>query len=214
MFTGIIEEIGTIRSIRQGSSSASIAIEAEKILRDAKVGDSIAVNGICLTVTETHNGMFTADIMSETLKRSSLGRFSAGSCVNLERAMAADGRFGGHMVTGHADGIGKIIRIRRDDIAIWFTIQTKPDIMHCIVEKGSIAIDGISLTVAETNDDNFSVSVIPHTLKHTTLKEKQTGSLVNLESDIVGKYTAKLLSFVIRQPQCRITKDFLQQYAF
>lgn len=138
MFTGIIEEIGTIRSIRQGSSSASITIEAEKILRDTKVGDSIAVNGICLTVTETHNGMFTADIMSETLKRSSLGRVSAGSRVNLERAMAADGRFGGHMVTGHADGIGKIIRIRRDDIAIWFTIQTKPDIMHCIVEKAPL----------------------------------------------------------------------------
>lgn len=214
MFTGIIEEIGTIRSIRQGSSSALIRIEAEKILRDTKVGDSIAVNGICLTVTETHNGMFTADIMAETLKRSSLGNVSAGSCVNLERAMAADGRFGGHIVTGHADGIGKIIRIRRDDIAVWFTIQTVPEIMHCIVEKGSIAIDGISLTVAETNGDSFSVSVIPHTLKHTTLKDKQTGSPVNLESDIVGKYTAKLLSSVFRQPQCRITKDFLQQYDF
>lgn len=214
MFTGIIEEIGTIRSIKKGRSSAFITIEAEKVLHNTEVGDSIAVNGICLTVTEMHNGMFTADIMSETLKRSSLGSYSAGAHVNLERAMAADGRFSGHMVTGHADGIGKIVHIRREDIALRFTIQTKPDIMCCIVEKGSIAIDGISLTVAETNDDSFSVSVIPHTLKYTTLKAKQTGSLVNLECDIIGKYTSKFLSSVFRQPQSRITKDFLQQYGF
>lgn len=214
MFTGIVEEIGIIRSIRPGRNSAAITIEAENILCDTKTGDSIAVNGICLTVTGLHKNMFTADIMPETLKCSSLSHLSAGGRVNLERAVAAGGRFGGHIVTGHADGTGEIIRIQKDDNAVRFTIRTVPDIMRCIVKKGSVTIDGISLTVADTEHSSFSVSVIPHTLSKTTLGERKTGSIVNLESDIIGKYTEKLLFSDRSRPEHTITRDFLLQHGF
>ena len=155
MFTGIVEELGEIVSIDRQGVSGTIRIRAKKVLEGTKVGDSIAVNGICLTVTSMQDGMFTADVMAETIRRSSLSQAKAGDAVNLERAMAADGRFGGHIVSGHIDGTGTIRSYRREENAVWVTIGTTPEILHLIVEKGSICIDGISLTVVEVTDDTF-----------------------------------------------------------
>ena len=193
MFTGIIEEIGTIENIRRGTNSAVLTIGAETVLSDCHVGDSIAVNGICLTVTGFTVRAFTADAMHETLDRSSLGALKTGSKVNLERAMAANGRFGGHIVSGHIDATGTIRSIERDDNAIWYTIATPSEVLRYIVEKGSIAIDGISLTVARVDATSFAVSTIPHTNEVTTLSERRVGDVVNLENDIIGKYVEKLL---------------------
>lgn len=209
MFTGIIEEIGTVDAIRKGARSAVLVIHGNKIFSDLKIGDSVATNGVCLTATEITGKTFSADVMNETISRSTLGKLRPGSPVNLERAMAADGRFGGHMVAGHVDGTGKILHIRRDDNAIWYTILADPEIMRYIVEKGSIAIDGISLTVAAVERDNFSVSVIPHTAAETTLSGKKIGDAVNLENDMVGKYIEKFV-----QTKSGIDTAFLQQYGF
>ena len=191
MFTGIVEEIGTLKKIVWGAHSAVLSIQARHVLSDAAVGDSIAVNGICLTVTSLSPSGFTADVMHETLNRSSLKGAKPGMHVNLERAMAADGRFGGHIVSGHIDGTGKITEIKEDSLAIWYTIEASPEILRYIVEKGSVAIDGISLTVAKVTQTTFSVSTIPHTRKITTLGERKKGDMVNLENDIVGKYVEK-----------------------
>ena len=152
MFTGIIEEVGTVKAVQHSGSNSFIRIEAKKVLEDVHLGDSIAVNGVCLTVTHFDSTTFQADVMNETLSRSSLGSLRNGSPVNLERAMAADGRFGGHIVSGHIDGTGIISEIRNDGIAVWYTISAKSEILRYIVEKGSIAIDGISLTVAKLTD--------------------------------------------------------------
>ena len=190
MFTGIIEELGTIKDL---SAGGSIRILADRVLEGTNIGDSIAVNGICLTVTELNGDGFTADVMPETLKRTSLSLLRRGDRVNLERAMAADGRFGGHIVSGHIDGTGKIREYKKDGNAVWVTISADDDILRLVVEKGSIAIDGISLTVAEVTDTYFKVSIIPHTAGETTLLLKNTGDPVNLETDIVGKYVEKLL---------------------
>lgn len=215
MFTGIVEEIGTVERIQRGRHSAVLTIRAEKVLEDAKIGDSIAVNGICLTVTALLSGCFTADVMHETLNRSSLAELTGGSHVNLERAMQANGRFGGHIVAGHVDGVGKIVNIRRDDTAIWFTIQSEPSILRYIVEKGSVTIDGISLTVAWVSGEQFAISAIPHTVEQTILKERREGSLVNLETDIIGKYVEKLLRpETPQQSQSTITRDFLARNGF
>lgn len=196
MFTGIIEEIGTIESIKKGAHSATLTIHATTVLADVKIGDSIAVNGVCLTVTDYKSNYFTADVMHETLNRSSLRLAKPGFFVNLERAMPAYGRFDGHIVEGHVDGVGTIASIKKDDNAIWYTIQTTSEIMRYIVEKGAIAIDGISLTVAKVTSDSFCVSVIPHTADKTCLKHRKIGDNVNLENDIIGKYIEKFL-----QPQ-------------
>lgn len=193
MFTGIVEEMGTVSAVKRGSTSSFIEISAEKILSDVHVGDSIAVNGVCLTVTQFGKGSFRADVMNETLHRSSLGSLKTGSRVNLERAMAANGRFGGHIVSGHIDGTGTVREIKNDGIAVWYTISAEPEILRYIVEKGSIAIDGISLTVAKVTDSSFSVSVIPHTAEVTILSTKKAGDIVNLENDIIGKYVEKLM---------------------
>lgn len=193
MFTGIIEEIGSVKRVSVGGKSGSIEIAAKKVLEGTKVGDSIAVNGVCLTVTSLGSSSFTADVMAETLRRSSLGSLSLGNGVNLERAMAADGRFGGHLVSGHIDGTGTISKMQKEENAVWVHIQANSEILNLIVEKGSIAIDGISLTVAGVSDSEFSVSVIPHTAKETTLLSKKAGDTVNLENDIIGKYVQKLL---------------------
>ncbi len=193
MFTGIIEEIGSVKRVSVGGKSGSIEIAAKKVLDGTKVGDSIAVNGVCLTVTSLGSSSFTADVMAETLRRSSLGSLSLGNGVNLERAMAADGRFGGHLVSGHIDGTGTISKMQKEENAVWVHIQANSEILNLIVEKGSIAIDGISLTVAGVSDSEFSVSVIPHTAKETTLLSKKAGDTVNLENDIIGKYVQKLL---------------------
>ena len=193
MFTGIIEELGTIRSIRRGAASAVLSIGAEAVLSDLRIGDSVAVNGVCLTATGVDGSGFTADVMHETLRRSSLGALGPGSRVNLERAIAADGRSGGHIVSGHIDGTGTIAERRRDDNAVWYTVSAPPALLRYIVEKGSVAIDGISLTVASVEADRFSVSVIPHTAAVTLLGAKGPGDVVNLETDIIGKYVERLL---------------------
>ena len=209
MFTGIVEEIGKVISIKKGTNSVSLSLGGTLIFSDLKLGDSVAVNGICLTVTSIKGNVFTADVMNETLSRSSLGELKTGSNVNLERSMPANGRFGGHLVSGHIDGTGIISAIKKDDIAIWYTVKTERKIMRYIIEKGSIAIDGISLTVAKVERDNFSVSIIPHTAKETVLSEKKTGSIVNLENDIVGKYIEKFMT----TPN-GITKEFLLENRF
>lgn len=215
MFTGIVNEVGTLLGIHRGANSAVLTIGAKTILEDVKLGDSIAVNGVCLTVTSFTPSQFTADVMHETLNRSSLGALRPGNPVNLERAMRADGRFDGHIVAGHIDGTGTIASIRRDDNAIRYTIRTTPAILRYIIEKGSIAIDGISLTVAEVGESWFSISAIPHTVAVTTLGEKRPGDTVNLENDVIGKYVEKLLR---PQPQetakGSLTLEFLAQHGF
>ncbi|WP_312501890.1 riboflavin synthase [Lacrimispora sp.] len=212
MFTGIIEETGKIQTIRKGAESSFISVQAKKIMQDVQLGDSIAVNGVCLTVTAFSQGGFTADVMNETFKRSSLGSLSTGSPVNLERAMPANGRFGGHIVSGHIDGTGTVSAIQKDDNAVWYTIKTTPDILRYIIEKGSVAIDGISLTVAKAERDRFSVSVIPHTASMTILPGRRVGDTVNLENDCIGKYVERLMG--IQQAKNNITADFLMKYGF
>ena len=219
MFTGIIEEQGCIRAIRKGSHSMELTIGAQVVLGDTVVGDSIAVNGICLTVTSLGDKAFTADVMHETYNRATLAGLRKGDPVNLERAMRADGRLGGHIVSGHIDGMGKIIDIKRDDNAVWYNIETEPQIAAYIVEKGSITIDGISLTVASVANNGFAVSIIPHTQQATTLRYRKKGDIVNLENDCIGKYVAKFLSNGILQHQGTvqnkgITKDFLLRNGF
>lgn len=210
MFTGIIEEVGKIKNI-QGGTNYKLTIAASKILEDIHLGDSIAVNGICLTAIKWDNGSFTVDVMRETLERTSLYKLRAGSFVNLERALAANGRFGGHIVSGHIDGTGEIINIRRDANAVWYKIKTSEKIMEFIIEKGSIAIDGISLTVAKVDRSAFYVSVIPHTLENTILLRKKTGDIVNLENDIVGKY---IKSFTDKNSNSTLCESFLKSNGF
>ena len=193
MFTGIVEEVGTIDTISRGANSAVLIIRAEKVLAGTKVGDSIAVNGVCLTVTSFDHERFTADVMHETLNRSSLAQCKRKSPVNLERAMPANGRFGGHIVAGHVDGTGQITEKKRDDNAVWIRVEAPPEVLRYVVEKGSVTIDGISLTVAAVTAHDFSVFVIPHTAEVTTLGSKKEGDIVNLETDIIGKYVEKLL---------------------
>jgi len=195
MFTGIVEEIGVIQKIQKGVKSSALSIQGNIIFGDLNIGDSIAVNGVCLTVANFSKNIFIADVMHETLNRSTLNNIKNGNHVNLERAMPASGRFGGHIVSGHIDGIGMIANIKKDDNTIWYTIKTTPKIMDYIIEKGSIAIDGISLTVADAGTEAFSVSIIPHTAKATILSEKSVGDSVNLENDVVGKYIGKLIGF-------------------
>lgn len=193
IFTGIIEELGVVKSIAINGASGCITIKAKKVLEGTQLGDSIAVNGTCLTVTSINSDGFSADVMAETVKRTSLSQVGKGDLVNLERAMILNGRFGGHIVSGHIDGTGTITKYTKAENAIWVTIKAPDEILDLIVEKGSICIDGISLTVATVSDQDFQVSIIPHTAKETTLIHKKVGSLVNLENDIVGKYIKKLM---------------------
>lgn len=209
MFTGIIEETGKVTSIKKGNRSAFLIIECNEVSEDLKVGDSVAVNGVCLTAAWVEAGRFGADVMNETLSRSVLGNLRVGYFVNLERAMAAGGRFGGHIVTGHIDGVGKVISVKKDGIALLYGISAPPNIMRYIVEKGSIAIDGVSLTIAAVFSSSFCVSVIPHTAKQTVLLEKSTGSAVNLENDVIGKYVEKFV-----QGENKITEQFFIQNGF
>lgn len=215
MFTGIIEEIGIIQSIKKNNKSSVLSIQGKKIFEDIHIGDSISVNGVCLTVTTFSNKTFTADVMNETLSRSSLGSLKNGSYVNLERAMSSSGRFGGHIVSGHIDGTGRIIKIKRDDNAIWYTIIVEDGLIRYIVEKGSVAIDGISLTIANVNESSFSVSIIPHTSQETTLSHRLVGDIVNIENDVIGKYVEKLINFEKnKKDESNITMDFLINNGF
>ena len=217
MFTGIIEEVGTVSSLQRNGPSIRLTVSAAKILQDIRAGDSISVNGICLTVTNFTGTGFTADVMHETVAKTALSGLRMGSKVNLERAMPVNGRFGGHIVTGHIDGTGTITGIEKDSIAVWYTVQTSPDIMRLITKKGSIAMDGISLTVAGLSKDEFRVSVIPHTAAHTALAAKKVGEPVNLENDCIGKYVEKLL-FGENNPSpnvsSKISREFLTKYGF
>lgn len=216
MFTGIVEETGTIKGLSKNILPAKIQIQCNKVLENTQIGDSIAVNGVCLTATEITQSSFTADIMKETLERSSLGDLNIGSKVNLERAAALNTRLCGHIVSGHIDGTGKISKIEEIENTHWYTITCSQKILKLIVEKGSIAIDGISLTVAKVSDKDFQVSIIPHTLKETILINKKVGDKVNLENDIVGKYIERLLHFEDKttKKESEITEAFLLENGF
>lgn len=218
MFTGLIEEVGTIQNVRRGAQSCVLTIGCKKVLEGSQIGDSIAVNGVCLTVTNMGGSYYTADVMAETMNRSSLRQLSTGASVNLERAMPANGRFGGHIVSGHIDGTGTVQSIEPDDNAIWYTIAAKPNLLRYIVEKGSITIDGISLTVAYVDEHCFKVSIIPHTQQVTALHDRGVGDIVNLECDIIGKYVEKLLQPAAAEEETKkeigITEDFLKKYGF
>ena len=210
MFTGIVEELGTVVSLKRGSKSAVLTIKGDQIFEDLKLGDSVAVNGVCLTATHMSGKTFQADVMNETFNRSSLGTLKKGDVVNLERAMAADGRFGGHIVAGHIDGTGTIRSMQPEGNAVLVTISAAPKLLRYVVEKGSIAIDGISLTVAKVSHTDFTVSLIPHTGEETTLLKHRSGEIVNLETDIIGKYVEKLM-----QPKSGgVTMELLQQNGF
>ena len=212
MFTGIVEELGTVVSISHGAKAAKMTLQGNLIFEDMHIGDSIAVNGVCLTVTEKTSNTFTVDVMPETIRRSSLGALSKGSKVNMERAMAANGRFGGHIVSG------KIESFVKEDNAVWVTVKTPAKLLRYIIEKGSIAIDGVSLTVAYVDDTCFKVSLIPHTAAHTTLLSKKAGDIVNLENDIVGKYIDKLMHYETcveeETTKSGISMDFLAKNGF
>lgn len=215
MFTGIVEEVGKVKNVKRSIKSSVLTIEGNKIFEDIHIGESICVNGVCLTVTTFNNNTFTADVMNETLIKSSLGKLKNGSYVNLERALSVNGRFGGHIVSGHIDGIGTIIKTENDDNAVWYTILAENNLMKYIVEKGSIAIDGISLTVAKVGENDFSLSIIPHTIQETILSHKSVGDIVNIENDIIGKYVEKLITFKNEKDQKdNITMDFLIQNGF
>lgn len=215
MFTGIIEETGTLCEIKKSAVSAQVRIRCKKVLEGSRIGDSIAVNGICLTVTSLAEDCFTADVMAETMRRSSLSELSVPGIVNLERAMIADGRFGGHIVSGHIDGCGRITAISQEENAVWYTVEAEEKLLRYIVEKGSVALDGISLTVAKVTERDFQVSVIPHTRQETSLLDKKAGSILNIECDIVGKYVEKfLMDGETERPKSRLTEDFLMEHGF
>ena len=193
MFTGIIEEVGHVKSLHRGAKSFTLEVEASKVMKGTQVGDSIATNGVCLTVTSLTGHGFTADVMPETVQRTALGELSAGSPVNLERALSLQTRLGGHIVSGHIDGTGRISDRRQDDTALWLTVECDSRLLRYIIEKGSITIQGVSLTVARVDDRSFAVSLIPHTQAATTLHQARIGDRVNLENDIIAKYVEKLL---------------------
>ena len=212
MFTGIVEEVGRIKAIRRGNGSAVLEIEAVKVLEGTCVGDSIATNGVCLTVTGMGAGSFDADVMPETLRRSNLGDLRPGDRVNLERALRLDSRLGGHLVAGHVDGTGLVSDRRQEDNAVWFTVAAVPEILRYVIEKGSIAVDGVSLTVAYVDEAVFKVSVIPHTQEETTLLGKRVGAVVNLENDLIAKYVEKFTGGGERKQG--LSLEFLQANGF
>lgn len=214
MFTGIIEEKGIIKSIFLREKNAQLKIECRKVLEETKIGDSIAVNGVCLTVTQMDHNSFDADVMTETLRRSSLGELQKGSFVNLERALRLGDRLGGHIVSGHVDGTGTISKLEHQGISVVLMISTDESITNGIIEKGSVAIDGISLTVVAVGKNHFSVSLIPHTMEETNLFQKKIGDIVNLETDMIGKYVKKLLIPQPEKKESSITMDFLGENGF
>ena len=216
MFTGIIEELGTIRGVSLTKDGGELQIAATTVLGGTKLGDSIAVNGTCLTVTKLEKDGFTAFVMAESLRRTNLGSLKRGSVVHLERAMAADGRFGGHMVTGHIDGQGTFLSQKPEGQAVVLTIGADPEILSGIVEKGSIAIDGTSLTVMDVGKDSFRVDIIPHTGGHTALLDRPKGYACNLETDVVGKYIQKFLAKNTESTpkKSTLTMDFLRENGF
>ena len=207
MFTGIIEEIGRFKSF----DGSRIEIACEKILSDIKIGDSISTNGICLTVVDFDENFFAADVMPETFRKTSLDELKSGGLVNLERALKLGDRFGGHIVSGHIDGVGKILSIRLEGNALLIEISAENHLLRQIAAKGSVALDGISLTVVNAGAENFSVSMIPHTREVTNFKFKRVGSLVNIETDVLAKYVDRLLNF---KAAPALTREFLVANGF
>lgn len=218
MFTGLVEELGKVKSISRGQKSVRLTINALKILTDVKLGDSIAVNGTCLTVVDYSDKFFTADVMPETVDKTVLAKLRPGDTVNLERTMRLGDRFGGHIVSGHIDGMGIISGMTKDDNAVIIRIEAGQEVMRYIIKKGSVAIDGISLTVVECTEEWFTVSLIPHTASMTTLGIKKIGDPVNLETDVIGKYVEKLLGINYKdnadKANSGITLDFLGKHGF
>ncbi|MGI5902500.1 MAG: riboflavin synthase [Desulfitobacteriia bacterium] len=215
MFTGIIEELGTVQGLDLYRDSARLTILANRVLEETLIGDSIAVNGVCLTVTELSTKHFSVDIMKETLEKTNLKYLKPNSQVNLERALQLKTRLGGHLVSGHIDGTGKITAIDKVDIARVYKISTSKEITELSLPKGSIAVDGISLTIVEVGQDYFTISLIPHTFKNTTLGYKTIGDLVNLETDLIGKYVAKVLQNQSEKTaEQKISLKFLTEHGF
>ena len=214
MFTGLVEEIGKVESVVRSTKSSKITIRANEVLEGVKLGDSIATNGVCLTVNSFDNGRFSADVMAETIRRSNLRSLAPGDAVNLERALRLGDRLGGHLVSGHIDGTGTIEGLQAEDNAVWVTISAPGEILKYIVQKGSIAIDGVSLTVAYIDDSVFKVSIIPHTKDQTTLLGKKPGDEVNLECDMIGKYIEKLLVTRESPASQGIDLNFLSENGF
>jgi riboflavin synthase len=216
MFTGLVEELGKVKGMVRSSRSVRLTVTANKVVSDVKVGDSIAVNGTCLTVVAHGADWFTADVMPETVDRTVLSSFKTGDKVNLERTLRVGDRFGGHIVSGHIDGVGTIVNKNNNDIAIIVRITAEQAVMRYIVEKGSIAIDGTSLTVVEVGKDWFTVSLIPHTAGLTTVGLKSPGELVNLEVDIIGKYVERLMGLAVPQSpdKANMNTDFLRMHGF
>lgn len=216
MFTGIIEELGTVKKVVQQGKAMKLTIQASEVLSDVQLGDSISVNGVCLTVTDFAKNEFSADVMPETFKSTSLSAIKERTKVNLERAMSANGRFGGHFVTGHVDGTGQIIKKAASENAIYIQISVPPALSHLLIMKGSIAVDGISLTVFGNEDNTVTVSIIPHTASETVLGFKTVGDIVNFEFDMLAKY---LYSFMNRRqettpPNEGISEGFLKENGF
>lgn len=214
MFTGLIEDLGTLRELRLGSSQAQLIVATNLPTAELTLGESIAVNGVCLTVTSCGEGAFTADVSPETLDCSSLGRLTRGSRVNLERALRLSDRLGGHLVSGHVDGLAKITDLYREGNAWRFTFKADAGVMDFLVAKGSVAIDGISLTVNEVSEDSFSLAIIPHTLSLTTLQDRKVGDEVNVETDLIGKYVARFLRHGASEKPQGVTMDVLAKHGF
>ncbi len=221
MFTGIIEEMGTMKQIDRKGQAMRLTISARKVLQDIALGDSIAVNGVCLTAVSFNSSNFTVDVMPETFRHTNLKELTVGSPVNLERAMQAGGRFGGHIVQGHVDTTGTIVDRRPEENAIVFTVElAQPELMKYVIPKGSITLDGISLTVVRTEGRTFSVSIIPHTLAETVLQHKQAGATLNIETDILGKYIEHLLHYRTdsqdqsAEQQSGVSLSFLTEHGF
>ena len=219
MFTGIVEEIGHVKGIRRGAKSITLQIEASEVLDGTVVGDSIATNGVCLTVTSLDRlevrgerlGTFSADVMPETMNRTSLGMLKPGSPVNLERALTLNSRLGGHIVSGHIDGVGRVTKKQQDDNALWLWIGCDTCIMRYIIEKGSITIQGVSLTVAKVTATEFAVSLIPHTQGATTLHTLKVGDTVNLENDVIAKYVERLMQKDDEGEKIELYRNFMKK---
>lgn len=216
MFTGLVEEVGTINSIKKGADSSQITINSTKVIEDINIGDSISTNGVCLTVVDFNKQSFTVDIMSETFRVSSLRTLLNGDKVNLERALRLGDRLGGHMVSGHIDGVGEIVSLKSQDNAKVITISASNELLRYIIYKGSIAIDGISLTVFCVDDSTFKVSIIPHTNNITTLLDRNIGDTVNLECDMIGKYIERLIKPIDVKDKSKsdISVSFLSENGF
>ncbi|WP_226581564.1 riboflavin synthase [Halobacillus litoralis] len=215
MFTGIVEEIGTLKSVKNKTEALEVKVSADVVLKDAKLGDSISVNGVCLTVTDLTDGTISFDVMPETYRATNIHELKQGDPINLERAMAAGGRFGGHLVSGHIDGTGKIVSKKPESNAVYYEVQLPEELIHYFVYKGSIAVDGTSLTVFGVEEDKVTISLIPHTMEHTVLGGKGPGDRVNIECDMIGKYVAHFLSGQQNEhPKSAMSKQFLADNGF